>query len=302
MDGIYFKKKNALEYLMRRSHKYNLGMFLFQRKSSLDMHYLWKMRRLNDVEHSKFYEYHESYHLEKDTSIDKKDYLLRIYNFVENSLKRELKKDPTKMNSFKKNDWERRKSKYKAFMRMLKNKDEWHIIKKEELTLNQIEKIFEDKNAVDLKEIISQYNEEIESINKDLLSKKNENENFLNKNKELVAEVKKQKKDIEDLKLELSKSRVLPQHKIKIRFDKKETVIDLFQQFIQLEHWDSKNLVTDDKIFFYSRSYNTWAKIISNNFTVGESDIPFDTVRKYFEKSRIGNNDFKRRYEIKLIN
>lgn len=292
MEGIYFKKKNPLEYLMRRSHKYNLGMFIFQKDSHLDMHYLWNIKRLKDEEHSKIYEYHESYHFEKDTNLDKKDYLLRIYNFVEYSLKRELQKDPTKMGSIKKADWERRKSKYKAFMQMLKNKDEWNIIKKEKLTLNQIDKIFEDKNADDLKKIISQYNEKIDLINKDLLSKKNENQ-------ELADEVKKQKKSIENLKLELRKSRVLPQHKIKIRFDKKETVIDLFHQLIQLPHWNSEDIKTDNKDLFFTESYNTWAKIISNNFTEGGSDIPFDTVRKYFLESDIGCYNFKRHYEIK---
>lgn len=97
------------------------------------------------------------------------------------------------------------------------------------------------------------------------------------------------------MKLELSKYRVKPEHKIEIIDDNRETIIDLFHQMQKLPHWKSNK--TNDLLVTHSQ--NTWAKIMTNYFKLGNEDISFNTVRKHFKDDEIGKYSKNRHYVIK---
>jgi hypothetical protein len=274
MNSIYFKKRKNFDF---KPHKYDLGIPFWQKNSHLDMHFLNKVVELKDGEYENLYDYHKNYYLTSSSEGKKEVFFEELFILLDNQIKKELLKDPLKMDSKSKTKWEKRIQKYKSFLAFLKDKEEWDIIKsKEEVAWNQIQE-----------------------INEKLKAKEDENKILQVENNNLFEQLNRKTKKIEELELERSKSRVLPQHKICIRFDKKETLIDIFHQLILLEHWNHKKY--NDSIFL-TQSYNTWAKMISNNFTEGNQDISFDTVKKHFEKTKIGLNIENRHYKIKVIN
>lgn len=273
MDSKYFKKQKNFDFM---PHKYDLGRPFLQKHLKYDIHFLNKIVKLKDSEHQKLYDYHKNYYLTSNPQPNKVLFFEELFNLVESGIKRELSKDPSNM-LLKKNKWEKKIQKYKSFLGFLKNKEEWDIIRsKKEVAWNQIQE-----------------------INKKLKVKEDENKMLQVENKKLNEELNRKTKKIKELELERSKYRVLPQHKIDIRFDKKETLIDIFHQLLLLEHWNHKKY---NGSIFFTRSYNTWAKMISNNFTEGNQDISFDTVKKHFEKTKIGLNKENRHYKIKVIN
>lgn len=102
--------------------------------------------------------------------------------------------------------------------------------------------------------------------------------------------------EIKQLKVELSKYRVKPEHKIEI-VDDKETIIDLFHQIQTLKNGDPDR---KDKDLLRTHSQNTWAKILANYFTVGNKEISFHTVKKQFQIDDIGKYTENSRYRIKI--
>lgn len=113
-----------------------------------------------------------------------------------------------------------------------------------------------------------------------------------------TQKIKELKDEIEELESQLKQYTVKNEHRIEINEEDINVFIDILHQIQKLPHSNpnkSKGLVI-------SHSQNTWAKILSNYFTHGPKDIPFNTAKKKFKLDDIGKFDKKRIYEIKIRN
>lgn len=241
MNSIYFKKRKNFDF---KPHKYDLGIPFWPKNSHLDMHFLNKINELKDSEHENLYDYHKNHYLTSSSEAKKEVFFEEVFILLDSQIKKELLKEPLKMNSKSKTKWEKRIQKYKSFLGFLKDKEEWDFINPE----NETQKI-----------------------------------------KELKEEIK-------ELKSELKKFTVKNEHKIDIIDEDIDILIDIFHQIQNLTHW--KPGKSNELLISYSQ--NTWAKIISNYFTLRSKDLPFDTMKKKFNSDSVGKFHNKRKYEIKI--
>ncbi len=241
MNNIYFKKRKNFDF---KPHKYDLGIPFWPKSSHLDMHFLNKIVELKDSDHENLYNYHKNHYLTSSSEAKREVFFDKVFILLDSRIKKELLKDPLKMDSNTKTKWEKRIQKYQSFLAFLKDKEEWGLINSE----NETQKI-----------------------------------------KELKEEIK-------ELKSELKKFSVKNEHKIEINDEDIDVLIDVFHQMQNLAHWKPDK----SHELLISHAQNTWAKIISNYFTLRSKNLHFDTMKKKFNKESIGKFHNKRKYEIKI--
>lgn len=241
MNSIYFKKRRNFDF---KPHKYDLGIPFWQKKSHLDMHFLNKVVELDKNKHENLYNYHKDFYLKNVSDAKEKIFINELYEFFKSRLNIEDSKDSQKFGKERKKRHEYRISKYKAFMGLLEDLDEWNIIKP-----------------------------------------KNE-----------TQKIKELKEEIKELKSELKKFTVKNEHKIEINDEDIDVLIDVFHQMQKLAHWKPGK----SHELLISHSQNTWAKIISNYFTLRSKHLSFHTIKKKFHLDNIEKFHNKRKYEIKI--
>lgn len=262
MEGYFFKARKTFDFT---PHVFDLGIPFMQWTSHLDMHFLNKITEIQSDSHQSLYNYHLTYYLETVDNADEKLYFTGLLELITDELVIEKKQDRRKLNSNRKNRHEKRINQYKAFRETLKTLDKWGI------TFNLEDKI---NNQLVEKQLLESF-----------INKQQNSEEYLDGLKQLTQEKKilteqlsTAEEKIKNLEQELTKIRTLGRYKINIKKGYKGTVVQLLKDLKNLEDPETKNLILG------TTAENTWAKILSNNFSDENKDISLETAENYFVK------------------
>ena len=110
------------------------------------------------------------------------------------------------------------------------------------------------------------------------------------RNLRLIQEIKTLKKQLEDFV-------VAPQHKIKVSCADKNHLFSLFDTIGLIPNPSTEH--ADQETMFSEFPHKTWAKIVSNHFTVNDEEIPLGTALNYFD-STTAVREKDRIFEIKV--